>query len=512
MCATSTSSSAARPVERRRNARLRASSLIYAQLGSDNGGVVVNLGPDGILCQVAHKFISNQDSTITLKIRGSGLNAEMAGNVVWLGTTQKEVGISFKSLPANVKRSIEDWIERESGPAESAKPKQGAPQKSIAEIADMAVPEKKTIPRSLSAALALSRSTSTDPVSSPSQDRSSPDRSGPVKSAASLPAAPNLEIFPTPKDSRIAAETSSVNAEVDSGLDSELDSEDSILRRTALEQHVPDNLVEFPEAEHLTDDSRVLGLPPLGVLKRAFAEARKAIVPEPPEVKKSHDAALPAQPETAKPSGTQGVAQPLPAPLTSPPAPKLRRPSAAKIAEQWIPPAALIAWHRLSVKHRQLLTHVGTVCLGLTIGLLLILLVTSLHGPSNHPAKSVVQQPLPSQRETPTDSPVDASGTDHPFLRQGPPVPPATPASNQEKLPEPSTLSKIASSVFGFGSDGDPKISDYQMGLAVWTSQSSGYYYCSDDPYVKSVQSGVAMLQGDALQAGYRPRLGQFCN
>jgi hypothetical protein len=142
------------------------------------------------------------------------------------------------------------------------------------------------------------------------------------------------------------------------------------------------------------------------------------------------------------------------------------------------------------------------------IGVLLILLVTHIHGSSDHPVKSMPQQ----QATIPSDSPIDVSGSDHEFTKQGPPTPAAIPLGNQPKPPEPSTFSKIASSIFGTGSDGSPKISDYQMGLAVWTSQSSGYYYCSDDPYVKSVESGVPMLQGDALQAGYRPRLGQFCN
>jgi hypothetical protein len=46
----------------------------------------------------------------------------------------------------------------------------------------------------------------------------------------------------------------------------------------------------------------------------------------------------------------------------------------------------------------------------------------------------------------------------------------------------------------------------------VWTSKSSGYYYCTDDPYYKTVNPGAFMLQGDALQNGYRPILGQFCD
>jgi hypothetical protein len=57
-----------------------------------------------------------------------------------------------------------------------------------------------------------------------------------------------------------------------------------------------------------------------------------------------------------------------------------------------------------------------------------------------------------------------------------------------------------------------PTIDDDQLRVQVWTSKNSGYYYCTDDPYAKSAQPGAFMSQGDALQSGYRPILGQFCD
>jgi len=50
------------------------------------------------------------------------------------------------------------------------------------------------------------------------------------------------------------------------------------------------------------------------------------------------------------------------------------------------------------------------------------------------------------------------------------------------------------------------------VGVQVWTSKGSGYYYCTDNPYYIMVQPGTLMTQRDALQSGYQPKLGQFCN
>jgi hypothetical protein len=498
VCATFTSTSFSRPEERRRNLRLRVSSLIYAQLGSDNGGVVVNLGLDGILFQAAHKLRTSQNSTITLKLRGAGLNAEIAGKVVWVGATQKAAGVSFKSLPTNVKQSIADWIDRESGPSESDAPNQRRPQKSISEIADMAVPHKRTITRSLSAALALSRATSADDAAATLPERVSDSNRGnsAESSTVILPLAPSFEIFPAKEHLCTATDAPLNGFEGDDVLDSK-PADENLAAKTLVEGST--------EKDELSDDNAVLGLPPLNVLKQALVQALKEqeILIPPKALEKSSEAPPRPSAEIKPPEKIQKIIA-RPAAPAVPPSTIPKRTPVWQSAKKRIPPEILAAWNRLNQKQRQLLTHAGTVCLGLAIGLLLILLVTHIHGSSDRTIKNAAQR----QSALPPDSSVDETGTANQFPKQGPPLPPL----NRPKPSEPSVFSKIANSIFGTGSDASPKINDYQMGLAVWTSQSSGYYYCSDDPYVKSVQSGVPMLQGDALQAGYRPRLGQFCN
>lgn len=64
------------------------------------------------------------------------------------------------------------------------------------------------------------------------------------------------------------------------------------------------------------------------------------------------------------------------------------------------------------------------------------------------------------------------------------------------------------------GSDPDAKneIDDDQIGVQVWASKRSGYYYCADSPFYKRLQPGSFMTQGDALQSGYQPRRDHFCD
>lgn len=47
--------------------------------------------------------------------------------------------------------------------------------------------------------------------------------------------------------------------------------------------------------------------------------------------------------------------------------------------------------------------------------------------------------------------------------------------------------------------------------LPVWTVQHSGFYYCAQSPDFRTLQPGVTMTQGQALQSGYQPKLGSYC-
>lgn len=85
--------------------------------------------------------------------------------------------------------------------------------------------------------------------------------------------------------------------------------------------------------------------------------------------------------------------------------------------------------------------------------------------------------------------------------------------------PPPTLLGRAADFVFGLKPDRpvEPwlrpqiEIDPSLTGVQVWTSKSSGYYYCVDSPFYMTVNPGSVMNQRDALQTGYQPILGRFC-
>ena len=62
------------------------------------------------------------------------------------------------------------------------------------------------------------------------------------------------------------------------------------------------------------------------------------------------------------------------------------------------------------------------------------------------------------------------------------------------------------------GMDVGTKLNPEILALPVWTVQHSGYYYCFDNLNSETPRAGALMWQGDALQSGYRPKLGKYCN
>lgn len=47
--------------------------------------------------------------------------------------------------------------------------------------------------------------------------------------------------------------------------------------------------------------------------------------------------------------------------------------------------------------------------------------------------------------------------------------------------------------------------------LPVWTVQHSGFYYCARSPEFRTLEPGAIMTQGQALQSGYQPKIGDYC-
>ena len=62
-----------------------------------------------------------------------------------------------------------------------------------------------------------------------------------------------------------------------------------------------------------------------------------------------------------------------------------------------------------------------------------------------------------------------------------------------------------------FGVGVAKKIDPAQEAVKVWTVKQTGFYYCSDSTNYQNLKPGAIMTQGEALQSGYQPKLGGYC-
>jgi hypothetical protein len=106
--------------ERRRNPRLKPPSIIYIEIGSGNGGIVLNLGVGGLAFQAAGKLIGEQDLTLHFHLREAGQSIDLVGGIAWLASTQKVGGIYFKGLSGDMQQEISKWIARQEQACEAA--------------------------------------------------------------------------------------------------------------------------------------------------------------------------------------------------------------------------------------------------------------------------------------------------------------------------------------------------------------------------------------------------------
>jgi PilZ domain len=474
------------PDERRRNPRHRAPSIIYVQLGSENGGVVVNLGVDGLAFQAAMKLTAERNSILNLRLRGSGLNVEFAGELVWLGGTQKEVGICFKNLSTNVRQDIADWIAREARLYETAALDDWSRPKPMPAMPGIPATGEESVPHSFSAALAKFRAISVDPLSSADADANESCLPASLNSATGMSGAPPLLKIVSPiRDCNVSADELDDHPQgryADSLASAEECQVEQPLHDQALFEPFPIELpYQFPAGY---SSPIILSEEPIPPVREEIPKA---------------SAEPPGKSEFCK---TEEI-EPIPRDRVSQSPDGLLEGTAA---DRWIPPALLAAWKRGNRQHKLLLASTGAACLGI-FALILTLAVAHIDSSLGRSAGSgSLQQPTALPAATSA-----SVGTPQTGPIQAPPAPPAIVRPRSHRPPV-SLLAKISNNLFGHEPEAIPGITNEQIGVQVWTSQSSGYYYCTDSAFNKTGQPGTFMAQGDALQSGYRPKLGQFCD
>jgi hypothetical protein len=363
---------------------------MYVHIGPDNGGVVLNLGLDGLALQAGNKLKAEMHTLLNLRLRGSGLNVGLAGELVWLGSTEKEAGISFTNLPSSVRQEIADWLARESELYGQIHGSSGGAQES---------PDRRQSGQFL-----------------PHQSR------------------------PAPPPSLHSNESSNRMEQ----------SHDAISPSTI-----------SPSREDLQE-----------------ASAEPAV---------RYESSSAPEPE---PVNADRAAQPLEHVLqtTSP--------------DRRVSDALLRKWKQLSSRRTVLLAGAGIACFA-TIVILAMVRGQSSFSASLWSAFSR-QYVRMASLGAPIDSPQSASTQT--------PQDPAAAAAKRSQRPPKSVLENIADAVGGHRFVESRKLADDQARVRVWTSKNSGFYYCTDGSYYKSVRPGTFMAQRDALQNGYQPKLGQLCH
>jgi len=109
----STSEDFPRSVERRRITRRRICSLAYLEVGSDNGGMVLDLSERGLALQAFNPLVGLTRVNLRIQPPKSRRRIAAAAEIIWLSESQTEAGLKFLELSEDARTEIADWISAE---------------------------------------------------------------------------------------------------------------------------------------------------------------------------------------------------------------------------------------------------------------------------------------------------------------------------------------------------------------------------------------------------------------
>ncbi len=112
--------SSLRAPERRTHVRRRVLSLEYIDLGSSNGGILLNLSEGGMYVQAVASLSSDDIPRIAFRLPDSGYLVKTDAKIAWVGESKKDAGIQFLNLPEEARLKIREWVAVEHPPVESA--------------------------------------------------------------------------------------------------------------------------------------------------------------------------------------------------------------------------------------------------------------------------------------------------------------------------------------------------------------------------------------------------------
>jgi TonB family protein len=104
--------------ERRTHVRRRVLSLEYIDLGSSNGGILLNLSEGGMYVQAVASLSADDIPQIGFRLPDSGYLVKTDAQIAWVGESKKDAGIRFLNLPEEARLKIREWVAVEHPPLE----------------------------------------------------------------------------------------------------------------------------------------------------------------------------------------------------------------------------------------------------------------------------------------------------------------------------------------------------------------------------------------------------------
>jgi TonB family protein len=111
------------PPERRAGARQLLSSLVYLDIGADNGGIVVNVSEGGLAIQAVSPIENHSALKLRILPQGRQSRIETEARVAWLGQGHKQAGLCFLGMPADKRVQIQEWIQSAGVPSSCQVPR-----------------------------------------------------------------------------------------------------------------------------------------------------------------------------------------------------------------------------------------------------------------------------------------------------------------------------------------------------------------------------------------------------
>jgi len=99
--------------ERRRSTRKRIFSLAYLEVGSDNGGMVLDLSESGLALQAFNPLIGLTRVSLRIQPPKSRKRIAATAEITWLSDSKTEAGLRFLDLSGDARMEIADWISAE---------------------------------------------------------------------------------------------------------------------------------------------------------------------------------------------------------------------------------------------------------------------------------------------------------------------------------------------------------------------------------------------------------------